>query len=55
MGSSKKVDWSRWGLATDAEEGTSETTRLKDPALEEGYYGGQDEELFADEKVRLIQ
>ncbi|KAK7073142.1 hypothetical protein SK128_011359 [Halocaridina rubra] len=48
--SKKNVDWSRFGLATDGEEGASETTRLKDPALEEGYYGGQDTELFAEEK-----
>lgn len=49
---SKRVDWGRFGLASDAEREASETTRLKDPALEEGYYGGQDAELFAEEKVR---
>ncbi|KAK8407407.1 hypothetical protein O3P69_002143 [Scylla paramamosain] len=47
---SKRVDWGRFGLASDAEREASETTRLKDPALEEGYYGGQDAELFAEEK-----
>ncbi|XP_053628743.1 solute carrier family 12 member 8 isoform X1 [Cherax quadricarinatus] len=47
--SSKTVDWSRFGLASDTDQ-VSETTRLKDPALEEGYYGGQDAELFAEEK-----
>ncbi|XP_066938133.1 solute carrier family 12 member 8 [Macrobrachium rosenbergii] len=46
----KNVDWSRFGLATDGDQDASETTRLKDPALEEGYYGGQDTELFAEEK-----
>ncbi|XP_071525922.1 solute carrier family 12 member 8 [Panulirus ornatus] len=46
----KAVDWSRFGLATDGEQDATETTRLKDPALEEGYYGGQDAELFAEEK-----
>ena len=51
---SKRVDWGRFGLASDAEREASETTRLKDPALEEGYYGGQDAELFAEEKVSKI-
>ncbi|MPC47457.1 hypothetical protein E2C01_041205 [Portunus trituberculatus] len=50
---SKRVDWGRFGLASDAEREASETTRLKDPALEEGYYGGQDAELFAEEKVSV--
>ncbi|XP_042861452.1 solute carrier family 12 member 8-like [Penaeus japonicus] len=45
-----KVDWSRFGLVSDGDTDASETTRLKDPALEEGYYGGQDAELFAEEK-----
>ncbi|KAK4319245.1 hypothetical protein Pmani_009808 [Petrolisthes manimaculis] len=51
-GKNKVVDWGRWGLSSepDGGGGASETTRLKDPALEEGYYGGQDTELFAEEK-----
>ncbi|CAL4107006.1 unnamed protein product, partial [Meganyctiphanes norvegica] len=48
-GVKNKVDWS-FGLGSSPGGDASETTRLKDPALEEGYYGGQDQELFAEEK-----
>ncbi|XP_076033037.1 solute carrier family 12 member 8-like [Oratosquilla oratoria] len=48
---SKMVDWGKFGLASDPVTSVNETTRLKDPELEEGYYGGQDDnELFAEEK-----
>nr|XP_045609919.1 solute carrier family 12 member 8-like [Procambarus clarkii] len=50
MSAKTAVDWSRFGLASDGEREASETTRLKDPALDEGYYGGHHAELFTGEK-----
>ena len=46
------INWSKFGLSS--ERNVSERTKLKDTDLEEGYYGGEGEELFANEKVRNL-